>query len=300
MRKGTVAVGLVALALVFSATPFVLSQMQTPSDEPESQASVDVDSDRLRLEIAMLRAINDMDLSAEQLETLHSIVADLRSRRDRIIEAQRSLRDFLVQFEGSRDEYHDAVRSYEDELSQARTEFRQALQDAIDQAKRTFTIQQGQILREHLNRSLGRARSRVEIRAQVDRERPDMRIWQQQGECLTDRLGESMNRLRERVGDMLDRFGLDGQMLENWKREWQEHIVCPPMPEERPWRPDVRIYERPRLDIEMNLERFRDLMMGHLDTLEKVLNERLSALRSTQASMPGESTSDRRALLQTS
>lgn len=104
MRKGMLVIGLIALVLAASGTPLVLSQMQTPSGEPESGASLNVNSDRLRLEIAMLRAINDMDLSADQLETLHGTVADLQSSRDQVIEAQRSLRDFLVQFEGSRRE----------------------------------------------------------------------------------------------------------------------------------------------------------------------------------------------------
>lgn len=109
-----------------------------------------------------------------------------------------------------------------------------------------------------------------------------------------------MDKLRERVGDMLDRFGLDGQILENWKREWQSPIVCPPMPDERSWSPDVRVYERPRLDIEVDRDQLRDLMIDHLDTLERVLGEKLSLLRRTQASTLGESTMEQRTLIRTS
>ena len=299
MRKGVLVVGLIALVLAASGTPLVLSQMQTRSDEPESGASVNVDSDRLRVEIAMLRAINDMDLSADQLETLHAVVSDLRSERDQVIEAQRSLRGFLVQFEGTRDEYRQAVQAYDDELAQARSEFQQALQGAIDTVKGTLTIQQGQILRQHLARSLGAVSDRVEVRTRIQRFSPDRQGWRPQGECLTDRLDESMDKLRERVGDMLDRFGLDGQMLETWKPEWQAHLVCPPIPKSSN-RPALRSYRAPQLDIWGNLDRLRDLMMDHLDTLERVLGEKLSSLRGTQASTRGESTMAQRTLIRTS
>ena len=299
MRKGVLVVGLIALVLAASGTPLVLSQMQTPSDEPETGASVDVDSERLGLEIAVLRAINDMDLSADQLETLHAVVSDLRSERDQVIDAQRSLRDFLVQFEGNRDEYHDAVQAYEDKLSQARSEFRRALQDAIDTAKGTLTIRQGQILREHLRRSLGSASGRAEIRTRVESARPQIGDRQAQGECLTERLSESMDGLRERLEAMLDRFGLDGWALENWKRDWQDHVVCLPTSGES-YRPDMRSDRAPQVEIRMNPDRLRDLMTDHLDTLEQVLAEKLSAPRSTQASALGESTIDQRTLIRTS
>jgi hypothetical protein len=174
------------------------------------------------------------------------------------------------------------VRSHEKELNQARAAFRQALQDAIEAAKGTLTIQQGQILREHLNRQSGRFDARLEGRTRMERRRPAARSRQPSGECLTGRLDESMDQLRKRVGDMLDRFGLDGQTLESWKREWQDRIVCPPMTDDRN-RPQTQALERPRLDVPLNAGRLRGLMMDHLDTLERVLREKLSAVGSSQA-----------------
>lgn len=280
MRKGFLALGLAGLALLLSGTPLVLSQMQSPSEEPETPASDNVDSDQLQLEIAMLRAINDMDLSADQLETLHSIVADLRSKRAQMIEAQRSLRDFLVRFEGSREAYRQAVPSREDELSQARSAFQQALQDAIEQAKGTLTIRQGQILQAHLSRHLGQAHGQVEPRAQMESYQPEDRSWREQRQCLTGRLDASMDDLRERVGDMLDRFGLNGRTLEKWKREWQDRIACPPTPDGQR-RPESRNFERPQLKFQLNVDRIRDVMTDHLDTLEQVLTDKLSVLQST-------------------
>ncbi len=282
MRKGVLAVGLVALSLALSDTPLVLSQMQSPSSEPKSQASVEVDSDQLQQEIAMLRAINDMDLSAEQLQTLHAIVSDLRAKRDRVIDAQRSLRAFLVRFEGSRDAYRQAVASHDSELRQARSEFRQALQDAIEEAKGTLTIQQGQILRKHLDRGGDSVGARVAERTRGQRLRPQRQTRRPEGECLTGRLDESLEQLRERVGQMLDRFGLDGPMVEGWKRKWREHVVCPPTPEDA-YRSERRVLEQPRLGGPMNVDRLRGLIMDRLDILERVLREKLSAVGGSQA-----------------
>ncbi|MFB6285808.1 MAG: hypothetical protein ABEK03_04425 [Candidatus Bipolaricaulia bacterium] len=286
MRKGLLAVGLIALILTASGTPLVLSQMQSPSEETESQTSREADSDQLELEIVMLRAINDMDLDADQLETLHGIVADLKSSRARVNEAQRSLHTFLVEFEGSREAYRDAVQDHERELRQARSEFRQALHNAIDRVKATLTIQQGEILERHLTRQLGSATGPLDVRAQ--KADPN---GGPPGECLTSRLNDSVDRLRKRVGEMLDRFGLDGETLESWKREFQNQLTCPPMPDQGPNSGDR---ERSRLQLELNVDRIRGLMMDHLDALERVLDKKLSVLRGAQASAPATTPNKRR------
>ena len=291
MRKGILTVGLIALALTASGTPLVLSQMQTPSDEPSTTPSADVDTEQLRMEITLLRAINDMDLSQEQLQTLHTIVADLRSSRDQMVNAQRSLREFLVQFKGSREEYRQAVRSHDQGLEEARAAFRESWQDALERVTGTLTIRQGQILRRHLGEPerVGALSGRRAIRGGPGQDRPERRmpIGRQNEDCLTDRLGESMEQLRDRMGEMMDRFGIDGRMLPELKEEWEAHVVCPPQQGERP-QLGVRL--------NVNVERIRDLMIDHLDTLEKVLREKLSAM-SAQASASSLDVPVRRTLL---
>jgi len=290
MRKGLLAVGLIALILTASGTPLVLSQMQSPSEETESQTSRHADSEQLELEIVMLRAINDMDLDADQLETLHGIVADLQSSRARVNEAQRSLHAFLVEFEGSREAYRDAVQAHERELRQARSEFRQALHNAIDRVKATLTIQQGEILERHLTQQLGSATGPSEVRARMESSNAGP-----PSQCLTRRLDDSVDRLRERVGEMLNRFGLDGETLEGWKREFQTHITCPPMPDQGP---NAGNRERPRL--QLNADRLRGLMMDHLEALERVLEKKLSVLRGAQAGAPDITPTERRSLFRPS
>ncbi len=287
MRKGLLAIGLVALVLTVAGTPLVLSQMQSPSEEPQSQASREADEQQLKLEIVMLRAINDMDLRAHQLETLHGIVADLRSSRARVTEAQRSLHAFLVDFEGDREAYRDAVRSHEERLSRARSEFRRALQDAIDRVKATLTIQQGQILERHLTRQLGSATGPIEVRART--ERPNNEFPPRK--CLTSRLGDSVERLRERVGETLNRLGLDEQALESWKRAWQDRIQCAPTPDQERNSGD-QDRERPQLQLQLNVDRLRGLMTDHLETLERVLEKKLSVISGAQASAPAGTPND--------
>lgn len=280
--------GVLALVLAFSIPQLVTSQ----TEAPPTTAKPSVDRLQLQMEIGLLRLINEMGLSRDQIASLKEIVSELRTSQEAVLQAQQELRDFLVRYQASREEFAQAVKPFDEKVAQAREALEQKLDTAIEKAKNLLTLKQAEILRKFI-------RDRI---AQHFRQR----VWQPEQLCRYERMapqepdkmelridihkpfdGEFFERFRDRIEEWLDRWGidLDSEGFERMQNELDRTDRMSPM---MSWRygqtehPMPRIIcEQPSSDFTMRHERLARFLMNHLDVLEKVLNERLQQTSST-------------------
>jgi hypothetical protein len=286
-------------------TPPQIPAVQTLQDQPQTQA-LEVNPEELRAEIALLRLLSEMELSRDQLETLHGMVTDLQARRGEILQAQLELRDFLMQYQGSRDDLAEQLEPYEEKIAQARKGFRETLASSVDRLKDLLTLKQGEILREFLMKRFTRMPSAApgEIRRDDDwpeikrfwkHHKPDRdedegeieihirakglrdgRSFESDDEC--DSIEKSMEEFGGRIEEWLKRWGIDLDIegLKELKRT----------PERRqdlwrnPWKARICLRAPSMWLIDRGLlERF---LLERLDLLERVLSEKLERMSATQ------------------
>lgn len=280
MRKAVVALGLLSLLFVLSVPQLVVSQMPEPAAPPATGRS-DIDPGQLRLEIALLRLINEMGLSRDQLAMLKEVVSDLRASRDGVLAAQRELRAFLVRFQGEPGEFQDAVKPFDEKVAQARSAFRETLRGSVERVKGLLTIKQGEIVREFLRARVEGffeerhdAPSRISVPKGMGEFELHIETDGKRAQDFMERFEEKTGALKARLRDFFDRFGV------TFDEEDFEHRMDP-MPG-----PMLRLRERPRLPIvEIGflsecMERF---VLRHLDVLERVLDEKLQAISATRS-----------------
>lgn len=137
-----------------SVQPPAEGMQRGPRPQAARLGASEGDRERLRREIALLRLLAEMGLTREQLQALQGIVADLKTKRDAIWQAQLELRDFLLGYSGPDDgqTLEEALRPYEEKIESARKDFREGLQGAVDRLKGILTLKQGEVLREFLRK----------------------------------------------------------------------------------------------------------------------------------------------------
>lgn len=163
---GVVALG---LGLIAVSQVGVSLQPQSPPLRPEAQGPSEqaqleeASEDRLRVEIELLKLINELGLTREQLQTLQRIVSDLRAKRQAIVQAQLEMRDFLLAYAGPPEGLAEALEPYEGRVEEARRAFRDALRRSIEQLKDLLTLRQGEVLRDFLRERFGRFSLELEL-----------------------------------------------------------------------------------------------------------------------------------------
>jgi hypothetical protein len=304
MKKLSVILGALAalgLALAASIPQLVNSQIQT---QPQVQtqtiqtAPPSVNRTQLQMEIALLRVMNEMGLNRDQLTSLKEIVSQLQISRQAVLQAQQELRDFLVRYQGGREDFAQAVKPYDEKIAQAQATFRGHLQTTVEKAKDLLTLRQAEILHEFVQRHMSRhLRYAPMDRAQplqlrmppADPQTPlELRI-----EVRTQAQKNIFDRLKERMGKWLDRneVDLDAEIFERLKLH-EEHETLMDHPTGMDHRPPSVIFRcerrldslpyslmcirpRPYVLERSFMERF---LMEHLDVLGKVLDERLQQM----------------------
>jgi hypothetical protein len=146
MKKLAVVLGLLGIVLLFSGPQLGSGQLEGAA--PQQQKPID--RELLQKEIEILRLFGEMGLSRDQLMQLKEIVSELRAAQEAITQAQLELREFLVGFQGSREELIEDVKPFDEEVAQAREAFRERLQASVEQIKDLLTLRQGEILRQFL------------------------------------------------------------------------------------------------------------------------------------------------------
>ena len=246
MRKRVavvIALGVLGLGLVFAASQAGIGQMnaqlqtppQTPmaiqppmpgdqAGQPQGPSKERIQPERLQEEIALLKLINEMGLSSEQLKTLQQMISELLAKRQAIVQAQLDLRDFLLEYQGSPDKLAEALKPYEEKVEGARQAFREALQSSVDQLKDLLTLRQGEVLREFLQKrfsvrmkGLKPEPSEVpgwrcpdEMRIRVETKPPMARKQACEREHLrSQELKEQLQKFQEKLEQWLSRWGLE-------------------------------------------------------------------------------------------
>lgn len=234
MKKAVVAFGLGLLLLAFSlpAGSGQLGPMQAAKSPEE-----------LQKEITVLKALNRMELSKEQLEELVAIVSELKAAHMDMMQPAMELREFLLGWQGSREDFEKALAPLEEEAQAAHRAFQEKLRASVEQLKDLLSFRQGEMLIDALAQLAG----------------PPM------GMGMMD-----MGPMREMMEEMMERM-----------REHMQQMSMMPMMQqmkERMWERMQKMRERmhrmmaPRADLE-------EILMKHLDLLERVLTEKLERVK---------------------
>ncbi len=281
--------GVLGLVLAFSIPQLVTSQ----TEAPPTTAKPSVDRLQLQMEIGLLRLINEMGLSRDQITSLKEIISELRTSQETVLQAQQELRDFLVRYQGSREDFAQAVKPFDEKIAQAREAFDQKLSASIEKAKDLLTLKQAEILRQFMRERIAQHfRQRVQQQEQPCRYESMTPKEPTKMELRIDIHkpfdGEFFKRLRDRIEEWLDRWGidLDSESFERMQNQLDRTDRMSPMMSWRygqTERPMLRMMcERLGPDLMIRHELLGRFLMNHLDVLEKVLNEKLQQISSTR------------------
>ncbi|HED04617.1 MAG TPA: hypothetical protein ENI60_07635 [Candidatus Fraserbacteria bacterium] len=146
MKRTSLLIGLGALLLALALAQPGVSQMGNPPPPTGQKMAPAQNPEKLQLEIQLLRALDMAGLSPTQLKTLHTIVTGLQEAQSGVQQAQQQLKDFLVGFPGDSSKFAQAVAPYDQRVTAAHQALRTALTQAVDQVKNLLTISQGEAL----------------------------------------------------------------------------------------------------------------------------------------------------------
>ena len=97
--------------------------------------------------LRMIVLINRLELTREQMETIHDALAGLLTEIDGLDSERAQFYDEMLRFNGTADELDQALSAFRDRMSVAGEGLRDRLQAAIDEMAETLTMKQGEILR---------------------------------------------------------------------------------------------------------------------------------------------------------
>jgi len=106
--------------------------------------STEASDDAVDLQLLVL--VNRMELTAEQMEEIHGILAGLLAERDANELRRAEFEQEMIAFQGTAEELDEILETFRSEM-QERTESAQTLrQEAIEQIKEILTAKQGELL----------------------------------------------------------------------------------------------------------------------------------------------------------
>lgn len=285
MRKFAVILGLVLLGFGLLVA---LPQLGT-SQFAIFQTTEVTDPHELKMEIAVLKVVNELELSREQIESLLVHIDQIRTGRDAVFQAELEMRDFLVGFNGTREEYREAIKPFEESVDQAEQLYYEQLEASVDELRDILSMRQGDILRgQDRYYEQGRIRAlpgnRIVIPSWRDRGNFRMEYDDQRAEEALKQFEIKMEGLGERLGEMGERLGDRlGRIFGEWESDdWDFDF-------DFDWDGDHNLhmfehFEMPNVHIEINPDQFMmhgmlsDFLFENLDVLERVLRAKLDAI----------------------
>lgn len=258
MRKTSLLFGVTTLFLALLLGQTGSGQM--PMDrtvQPEAPSNPQA----LQHEIHLLTAIDRMGLTEPQLERLRTILSDLRVSQMAQLERQRGLKEFLLSWQGSPEEFDAALKEQQEKLQQGQKIFQQKRRQALEQLKDVFSYRQGELLLETLQKLSGGM--------------PAMgRMQQPMGQSMIQTGGH----MGQRQGG--SRMGGHGQMGMMGQTQTQQ----PMQPMMQHMQQMMQMMQQMG-GMGMGMGRapsFDELVLKHLDLLERVIGEKLQALQGQQ------------------
>ncbi len=292
MKRIAILAGLAVIAVLVA---LVWPQLGTgqffggSSDSGESQ--------KLRQEIAMLRLVNELELTADQMTALKNQIAQIQASYTGVKRANVELKDFLVGFKGTREEHREAVKPFNEKVAQAEEAFHKQLQASVEAVKDLFTFRQGEILQEHfgmMHPLMGEGMlHRAPLHAMKGHHPGDFNIQFEISPDAKRAFAEKLESKLERWGERMEAWGERiGAEIEDWFEDWD-------VASEGNWNDGhrIRIYRRDNGDEEwevypadeaqlygapgpmmMDHGPFIDHLMAQLEVLDRVLTDKLMKL----------------------
>ncbi len=100
--------------------------------------------------LSLLIAINQMQLSSDQMQQIHDILAGIITQANKIGADRDAFTAEMLTFTGSSDDLNAQVTEFQTKMEEARTALRQSWQEAIDQIEGILTVKQAEILQNGL------------------------------------------------------------------------------------------------------------------------------------------------------
>lgn len=233
MKKVALVLGLLLLLFAFSYPGAGSGQMGREVKE-------------LQKEIKILTLINLAGLSKPQMVTLRDMISELRASQEEIMRQELSLREFLLDFQGSPEQFKEAFAPFEEKLKEAQYAFAEKLKGSVEQIKETLTIKQGETLRDFL---LGET---MPHRLMMER--------------LKERLSpEAMERMKEMM-EAMQEMGMMERMEKMQTMKIMERV------KER--------MEKLRMEREAGIAKLKEFFLENLELIERVLTEKIQRTRS--------------------
>ncbi len=101
-------------------------------------------------DIGLLILIDRMNLSVDQMQTLHDALASVVDQASGLKDLAASFRQDLINFQGNEDMLDALIQGYQTKLRDAMESIREQAQEALDSLKDSLTIRQGELLRAAL------------------------------------------------------------------------------------------------------------------------------------------------------
>lgn len=124
-----------------------------PASTQIFRRSATADAEGANLQLLVL--VNRMELSTEQMQEIHDILAglldDREARDDRVAE----LEDQMIAFNGTAEELDGILEAFRSETQEQAEGSQERMADAIDQIKEILSLKQGEVLAEALPGLLG-------------------------------------------------------------------------------------------------------------------------------------------------
>ncbi len=106
-------------------------------------------------DIRMLVLVDRMNLSADQMKTLHTALTDVLNQAASLQTLATQFRQDLINFNGTNDQLNTLIEGYRTKLHDAMTALHDQAKTALDSVKSSLTIEQGELLREALMPQMG-------------------------------------------------------------------------------------------------------------------------------------------------
>ena len=101
-------------------------------------------------DIRMLVLVDRMNLSVDQMKTLHTALTDVLKQATSLQTLATQFRQDLIDFNGTNDQLNTLIEGYRTKLHDATTALHDQAKTALDSLKTSLTIEQGELLREAL------------------------------------------------------------------------------------------------------------------------------------------------------
>lgn len=247
MRKTSAMFGVAALLLALLLGQTGSGQMpgpMGPMGPSQPQAQQPMSPQMLEQEIELLIAINRMGLSPEQLRQLQQVLSELRASQQAHMQSQQELRDFLLRWQGTPEAFEQSLQNLQQQVQQPRTR----RQELMAQLKDVLTYRQGEQLREALQK-----------------------------------LSDGTAPMPSQMGQPMGRMGMG--MMSGPMGQGQMGMMGPmgPAQGQGPGMPMMNMMQRMQQMGGMGqAPSFDELVLKHLELLERVISEKLQALQGQQ------------------